>query len=67
MLQIGKFTLCGEGLNIGRDSGAAVTDDYPGERPWALAGGTIERVIVDVSGEAYLDVEKEAMAMMRRD
>ena len=39
MLQNGKFTLCGEGLNIGRDGGAAVTDDYPFERPWALVGG----------------------------
>ena len=67
MLQNGKFTLCGEGLCIGRDSGAAVTDDYPFERPWALTGATIERVIVDVSGEAYLDVEKEALAMMSRD
>ena len=66
-LQNGKFTLCGEGLCIGRDSGAAVTDDYPFERPWALTGATIERVIVDVSGEAYLDVEKEALAMMSRD
>ena len=54
-------------MNIGRDGGAAVTDDYPGERPWAFSGGTIERVIVDVSGEAYLDLEKEAMAMMSRD
>lgn len=66
-LQNGKFTLCGEGLNIGRDGGAAVTDDYPFERPWALVGATIERVLVDVSGEAYLDVEKEAMAIMSRD
>ena len=45
MLQNGKFTLCGEGLNIGRDGGAAVTDDYPFERPWALTGATIERVL----------------------
>ena len=67
MLQNGKFTLCGEGLNVGRDGGAAVTDDYPFERPWALLGATIERVLVDVSGEAYLDVEKEAMAIMSRD
>ena len=39
----------------------------PGERPWALVGATIDRVIVDVSGEAYLDLEKEAIAMMKRD
>ena len=65
--QVGKFSLCGEGLNIGRDGGAPVTDDYPGQQPWAFSGGTISRVIVDVSGEAYVDFEKEAMAMMERD
>ena len=65
--QVGKFSLCGEGLNIGRDGGAPVTDDYPGHQPWAFSGGTITRVIIDVSGEAYIDLEKEAMAMMERD
>ena len=67
MIQNGKFSLCGEGLNIGRDGGAPVTADYPFERPWALVGAVIERVIVDVSGEPYLDLEKEALAMMSRD
>jgi len=66
-IQNGKFNLCGEGLNIGRDGGAPVSADYPGERPWAFTGGTIGRVIVDVSGEAYLDLEKEAIGMMKRD
>ncbi len=28
--QLGKFALCGEGLNIGRDGSAPVTFDYPG-------------------------------------
>ncbi len=65
--QNGKFSLCGEGLNIGRDGGAPVTEDYPGERPWGLVGGTIQRVVVDVSGEAYLDLEKEAIGMMSRE
>ena len=65
--QLGKFALCGEGLNIGRDGGAPVTEDYPGVRPWAFSGGTIRQVIVDVSGEEYVDLEKEAMAMMERD
>jgi len=32
-VQPGYFELAGEGLCIGRDGGAAVTDDYPGERP----------------------------------
>ena len=66
-LQPGGFELCGEGLCIGRDSGAAVTDDYPGERPWRFAGGTIHRVAVDVSGEPYLNLEREAEAMLARE
>ena len=65
--QVGKFALCGEGLNVGRDGSGNVTDDYPGELPWAFHGGTIVRVIVDVSGEAYVDLEKESMGMMSRD
>jgi arylsulfatase len=44
-----------------------VSWDYPGERPWAFARGTIERVIVKVSGEPYFDLEKEAMAVLSRE
>jgi hypothetical protein len=65
--QLGKFALCGEGLNIGRDGGAPVTFDYPGPQPWAFTGGVLKRVIVDVSGEEYHDFELEAAAMMSRD
>ena len=49
--QPGMFSLAGEGLCIGRDSAEPITDDYPGESPWAFSGGTIKRVAVDVSGE----------------
>jgi arylsulfatase len=65
--QPGGFELAGEGLCVGRDSGAAVTDDYPGEAPHRFTGGTINRVAVDVSGEPYLDLEREAQAMMSRE
>jgi hypothetical protein len=65
--QPGKFVIGGEGLCIGRDSGAGVTDDYPGDMPWRFAGGTITRVAVDVSGEPYLNLEREAVAMMMRE
>ena len=61
------FELAGEGLCVGRDSGAAVTDDYPGEAPYRFTGGTINRVAVDVSGEPYIDLEREAQAMMSRE
>jgi len=65
--QVGKFALCGEGLNIGRDGSGNVTDDYPGDMPWGFTGGTIKQVIVDVSGEPFVDLEKEAIGMMKRD
>jgi arylsulfatase A-like enzyme len=65
--QPGYFELAGEGLCVGRDSGAAVTDDYPGERPYRFTGGVIKRAAIDVSGQPYLDLEREAAAMLARE
>jgi arylsulfatase A-like enzyme len=65
--QPGKFMIAGEGLTIGRDGGAGVTDDYPGIEPWHFTGGTIRRVAVDVSGEPYMDLEREAVSMLMRE
>jgi arylsulfatase A-like enzyme len=65
--QPGYFELAGEGLCVGRDSGAAVTDDYPGERPYRFTGGTVKRVVIDVSGRPYVDLEREAAAMLARE
>jgi arylsulfatase len=65
--QPGNFSLVGEGLNVGKDPGEPVTDDYVGERPYAFTGGTIRQAIVDVSGEPFLDLETEALAMMARE
>jgi arylsulfatase len=65
--QPGMFSLAGEGLCVGRDSGEAVTDDYPGEYPHTFTGGTIKRVAVDVSGDPYVDLEREAQAMLARE
>ena len=65
--QPGKFALSGEGLNIGRDGADPVTQDYPGARPWAFSGGTIHEVVVDVSGDPFIDVEKEAAGAFMRD
>jgi arylsulfatase A-like enzyme len=42
-------------------------DDYPGERPFAFKRGTITEAVVDVSGEEYVDLEREALAMMKRE
>jgi hypothetical protein len=65
--QPGKFAIGGEGLNAGRDGGAPVTSDYPGQAPWAFTGGTLHRVAVDVSGDPYIDLEREAVAMFARE
>jgi arylsulfatase len=65
--QAGAFALAGEGLCVGLDSGAAVTDDYPGEWPRRFTGGVIKRVVVDVSGETYRDMERAAQAMLVRE
>ena len=65
--QPGKFSIAGEGLCIGRDSGEAVTEDYPGTSPWRFTGGTIRQVQVNVSGKPYVDLEREAVAMMSRE
>jgi arylsulfatase len=65
--QPGKFSIAGEGLTIGRDSSEPVTDAYPGTSPWAFTGGTITQVAVDVSGAVYVDLEREALAMLGRE
>jgi arylsulfatase A-like enzyme len=65
--QPGNFSLVGEGLNVGRDPAEPVTDDYPGTSPYAFTGGTIKEAIVDISGEHFVDLELEAIAMMKRE
>jgi arylsulfatase len=65
--QLGAFSVAGEGFQVGRCAGAPVTPDYAGEHPWAFTGGTIKKVMLDVSGEAYVDLEMEAIAAMKRD
>ena len=42
-----------------------MTDDYPGEPPYAFTGGTINRIAVDVSGEPYVDLERQAEMLIR--
>jgi arylsulfatase len=63
--QVGKFTLSGDGLCVGRDSGDNVSQEY--KTPGTFKGGTILGVAIDVSGESYLDLEKEAVAAFARD
>jgi hypothetical protein len=61
----GHFSLCGEGLCVGYDSGDAVSSEY--KRNVQFAGGTIAKVIFDVADDAYVDVERHMAAAMARD
>jgi arylsulfatase A-like enzyme len=65
--QPGMYSLAGEGLCVGRDSGAPVTGDYEGNHGARFTGGTIKRVAVDVTGDPYVDLEREAQAMLARE
>jgi arylsulfatase len=63
--QSGKFTLSGDGLCVGYDSGDAVSSLY--KVPGKFQGGTIQGVGVTVEKKQYLDLEKEAQRAMSRD
>ncbi|HEX7050463.1 MAG TPA: arylsulfatase [Longimicrobiales bacterium] len=65
MTQPGHFSLTGDGLCVGRDSASGVSPDY--DPPFEFEGGTIDRVVVDVTGEAYVDHEKELRRYLTRD
>ena len=60
--QAGKFTLSGDGLCVGYDSGDAVSQEY--KTPGTFKGGTIEFAGVTVEKAQYLDLEKEAQRVM---
>lgn len=60
--QPAKFTLSGDGLCVGYDSGDAVSSLY--ETPGEFEGGTIQGVGVTVKGEPYRNLELEAKRML---
>jgi arylsulfatase A-like enzyme len=63
--QVGKFTLSGDGLCVGYDSGDAVSEGY--KSPGTFKGGTILGVGVSVDKTQYLDLEKTAAAAFAVD
>jgi hypothetical protein len=65
--QLGAFAVAGAGLYVGRHAGDPLTDDYPGTAPYRFTGGTINRVAIDVSGEPYVDLEREAAMLLRHE
>jgi len=63
--QPGKFTLAGDGLCVGFDSGDAVSHEY--KTPGTFKGGTIFVVGVTVEKAAYADLEQEAKRVLMRE
>jgi arylsulfatase len=63
--QPGKFTLSGDGLCVGYDSGDAVSQQYTS--PGKFHGGTILGVGVTTEKAGYVDLEKEAKRAFMRD
>lgn len=63
--QAGKFTLSGDGLCIGRDSGDAVSEEY--KAPGTFKGGKIFFVAVTVEEAQYRELEQLAAAAFAVD
>jgi len=63
--QPGAFCLVGDGICVGRDSGSPVSPDYTA--PFRFTGGTIDKVIVDVTGERYIDHTAEVRGWFIKD
>ena len=63
--QPGDFCLVGDGICVGRDSASPVTPNYTA--PYRFTGGTIDKVVVDVSGEAFVDAEAKVMSWFAKD
>jgi arylsulfatase len=62
---VGKFTLSGDGLCIGYDSGDAVSSAY--KTPGEFKGGKIQFVGVTTEKAQYLDLETLARAALAVD
>ena len=56
--QVGKFTLVGDGLCVGYDSGDPVSAQY--KSPGELKGATVQSVTVSTGKIEYKDLQAEA-------
>jgi hypothetical protein len=61
----GMFGLSGGGVGVGRNDGQAVSSRY--QAPYPFTGGTIAKVVFDVSGTPYVDVERELAQAFSKD
>jgi arylsulfatase len=65
MTQPGAFGLSGSGLAVGRSGASPPSPEI--RAPFPFKGGTIDRVIVDVPGDPFVNHEKEVLAYLARD
>ena len=63
--QPGAFCLVGDGLCVGRDSASPVSPEYTA--PFRFTGGTIDKVVIDVSGDRFVDHEAQVMGWFIKD
>jgi arylsulfatase len=63
--QSGHYSLAGEGLAVGYDSGDRVSAEYDSKFPFT--GGRIIKVIYDIADDVYVDMERELAAVLARD
>src|SRR5664279_1982701 len=63
--QPGYFCVVGDGITVGRDDASPITPAY--RAPFRFTGGTIDKVVVDVSGERYIDHEAQVRAWLSLD
>jgi arylsulfatase A-like enzyme len=61
----GSFGLAGGGVAVGRNGGQPVSSAY--KAPYDFTGGTIAKVVIDISGTPYLDVERELARAFSKD
>ena len=63
--QPGYFNPVGDGHVVGRKEGSPVTSSYT--PPFPFTGGTLDRVVLDVSGTPYRDHEAEVRGWFMLD
>ena len=59
------FGLAGASVQIGRNGGQPVCGAY--QAPFPFTGGSIAKVVLDVSGTPYIDRERELAIAFARD
>lgn len=63
--QTGHYSLAGEGLAVGYDSGDPVTSRYPPNS--RFNGGKIHKVTYHIADDGYVDLERKLAAALARD